>query len=282
MHTPLLVEGSHGPLAALVADPHAGVDRRGGVLLVPGFTGSKEDFTAVLDPIAAAGYAVVALDQRGQHESPHAGERAHYDISSLAEDLVAVAAGLSPEPVHLVGHSFGGLVARAAVISHPGAWRSLVLLGSGPGAIPSPRAEVVRELLVAIPTLGLSAIWAIKADREAAAGLAAPPPEVEALMSARWHGNDPAGLERMGAQLLVAPDRVDELSAAGRPVLVAFGEGDDAWSPAVQAEMAARLGAPVVRIGAAGHSPAAEAPAATVDAVLAWWRRCEEAEGAGS
>ena len=40
------------------------------VLLVPGYTGSKEDFIAVLAPLAAAGHEVLAIDQRGQYESP--------------------------------------------------------------------------------------------------------------------------------------------------------------------------------------------------------------------
>ena len=39
-------------------------------LLVAGFTGSKEDFIAVLEPLADAGYHVVAYDQRGQYETP--------------------------------------------------------------------------------------------------------------------------------------------------------------------------------------------------------------------
>ncbi len=35
-------------------------------LLVPGFTGSKEDFFPVLGPIADRGFTVVAFSQRGQ------------------------------------------------------------------------------------------------------------------------------------------------------------------------------------------------------------------------
>ena len=37
---------------------------------VPGYTGSKEDFLPVLEPLAAAGRLVVAMDLRGQYQSP--------------------------------------------------------------------------------------------------------------------------------------------------------------------------------------------------------------------
>ena len=41
-------------------------------MLIPGFTGSKEDFLPILEPLAAAGRTVYAVDQRGQYQSPHA------------------------------------------------------------------------------------------------------------------------------------------------------------------------------------------------------------------
>ena len=66
-----------GELAALVAAPTGDV-RRAPALLVPGIMGSKEDFIAVLAPLAAAGYPVTALDQRGQYES--AGDRRPDDV----------------------------------------------------------------------------------------------------------------------------------------------------------------------------------------------------------
>ena len=55
--------------------------------------------------------------------------------------------------------------------------------------------------------------------------------------------------------MTTAADRVDELRDSGLPVLVANGELDDAWTPAEQAEMAERLGAPHVVF--AGHGPLA-------------------------
>ncbi len=73
-------------------------------------------------------------------------------------------------------------------------------------------------------------------------------------------------------QLLDTPDRTDELRATGVPVLVAYGEADDAWPPAEQAGMATRLGADGVAIAGAGHSPAAELPDETAALLDRWWR----------
>ena len=43
------------------------------VLLVPGVTGSKEDFTLMMPELAAAGYHVQSFDLAGQYESAAAG-----------------------------------------------------------------------------------------------------------------------------------------------------------------------------------------------------------------
>ena len=245
--------------------------RRATVLLVPGFTGSKEDFVAVLEPFAEAGYRTVAIDQRGQHESPHPPTPAAYALDALARDVLDVVDHLGDRPLHLLGHSFGGLVARAAALADPGAFRSVTLLGSGPAAIPDPRAATIRTLLDALPLLDLAQIWSIRKELDAEAGVPLRAPEIEAFMQSRFVANDPAGLAAMGRLLLDEPDRCDALAATGLPVLVAYGEMDDAWPPELQAAMAERMGVPVTVITGAAHSPAAEMPTETAKALVAFW-----------
>jgi len=84
-------------------------------------------------------------------------------------------------------------------------------------------------------------------------------------------GLNPVGLRVMGTALREAADRTAELAAAGLPVLVLYGEHDDAWPPDIQAEMAGRLAARVAVIPGAAHSPAVENPAATAQALLDFW-----------
>lgn len=258
-----------GPLAVLDAAP-LGQSALPAVVLVPGFTGSKEDFRLLLGPLSEHGHRTVALDQRGQYESPGPDEPAAYGVEVLAAELLAVVERLDDGPVHLVGHSFGGLVARAAVLARPDAVRSLVLMGSGPAGLTGPRVDVLPTLAALLADVGIHAV------ADLLDGLPDPqrdvqPEDVRAFLRTRFVANSPVGLAAMGAALTGEPDRTDALRATGVPVLVLHGEGDDAWSPELQARMAARLGADHVVVPAAQHSPAVEAPAATARALLAFW-----------
>ncbi|MGQ4819038.1 alpha/beta fold hydrolase, partial [Enterococcus faecium] len=74
---------------------------------------------------------------------------AGYSVDILAGDVVAVARALredSGQTLHLVGHSFGGLVTRAAVLAEPQLFTSLTLLGSGPSRLTGRRAELLDHL----------------------------------------------------------------------------------------------------------------------------------------
>lgn len=250
-----------GPLAVLDAAPAGAA--KATVVLVPGFTGSKEDFREVLLPLAEAGYRAVAIDQRGQHESPGPDDHSAYTTAALGTDVLHVVTALGNRPVHLVGHSFGGLVSRAAVIQDPTAFRSLVLMDSGPAGLTGPRADVLPFMRAILLEGGLAAVW------DAAEALGPDPrkpaaaPEAKAFLRSRMLAGSPAGLLAMADSLTTEPDRSAELAALDLPVLVLYGEDDDAWPPHVQDEMADRLGAPVIVVPDAFHSPAAENPALT-------------------
>jgi pimeloyl-ACP methyl ester carboxylesterase len=64
---------------------------------------------------------------------------------------------------------------------------------------------------------------------------------------------------------------VDALALVDLPKLVVSGETDYAWPVEEQAKMAARLGARQVTVPGAGHSPNAENPHATAEALAEFW-----------
>ncbi|MFE2350405.1 alpha/beta fold hydrolase [Kitasatospora cineracea] len=258
-------------LAALCGEPAGAV--RGTAVLVPGFTGSKEDFIALLEPLAEAGFRTVAVDQRGQYESDGPDDPAAYAVAALGADVRAVTAGLGTSgPVHLLGHSFGGQVAREAVLADPEdlPWESLTLMSTGPGAIDPAEAARTALLLEALDSMDLESIWQVMRQME---GERVPPldPEVADFLHRRWLANHPLALKAMAAHLVSAPDRVDELAAVGLPKLVLSGERDYAWPVPEQSLMAERLGAVRRTVAGAGHSPNAERPAETAAALAAFW-----------
>lgn len=270
--SPRAFAGGAGPLAALDTGGAAAV---GTVVLVAGFTGSKEDFAPLLAPLAQAGVRAVAIDQRGQFESPGPDDPAAYTVAELAADVLAVARELGEDtdgPLHLVGHSFGGLVARAAVLADPAPFATLTLLGSGPAALTGPRADLLDHLGPLLETGGVTAV------HEAMESLAMTDPRAQAVpaatrafLSRRFLRNAPAGLRGMADAMLGEPDRTSELAATGVPVLVLHGEADDAWTPAAQADMARRLGARHEVVPGSIHSPAVENPPRTLEVLLGFW-----------
>jgi pimeloyl-ACP methyl ester carboxylesterase len=258
-----------GELAALVATPPAGVGRRRGVLAVPGYTGSKEDFLHLLPLLARAGHPATAIDLRGQFESGGPEDVSAYTIDALAEDVSALLR--AGEQLHIVAHSFGGLVCRAAVLSGAPA-RSLTLLSSGPGALGGTRGALIDLMRPLLAEGGVPAVWAASEAIDAADPKATEVPvEVRDFLRRRFLASPSAALLGMGTELITAPDRVAELRANGIPTFVAHGDGDDTWTPAEQSEMATRLGSRYVEFAGAGHSPAVDRPEATAAALEDFW-----------
>jgi pimeloyl-ACP methyl ester carboxylesterase len=281
---------ARGRFAMLEAQPARGVAHRSPALLIHGFTGSKENFLPVLEPLAAAGRAVVAVDLRGHYQSPHAPDRAGYSPAALAADVLAMAAVVAADggAVHLVGHSLGGLIAREAALRRPDCLLSLTLLGSGPASIAGERAAAVHDLLVRLDPTGagpddvarLSELvrraWYEEQEPQARAD--GVDEHIIAFLRERALRSSPVSLIVLARYLLDCPDRTAELADVverGLPAAVVYGENDDAWPPAEQDRMARELGAERTCIPGAAHSPAIEAPVTTAAALTQFWNAAE-------
>lgn len=259
---------TRGEFAVLDAAPRT--EPRGTALLLPGFTGSKEDFIALLEPLAEAGYRAVAVDGRGQYESEGTDRQESYAQEELARDVLAqtAALGLGDGAVHLLGHSLGGQIGRAAVLLDAAPFRSLTLMSSGP-------AEVVQEQQVKLKILGDALATMTMGDVWTAMRAFDPPPAEADTdgedLRRRWLRHRPAQLIATGRQLAAEPDRVAEVVATGLPVHVISGERDDVWPVPVLDGMAVRLGARRTRVEGAEHSPNTDRPGPTAAALVSFW-----------
>ncbi|WLW52381.1 alpha/beta fold hydrolase [Streptomyces sp. YU58] len=259
---------------AVVDSPVAvGAEPKGVVVMLPGFTGSKEDFTLLHEPLSARGYRTVAVDGRGQFESdgPETDESA-YAQAELARDVHAQVDAVGA-PVHLLGHSCGGQIARAAVLLDHTPFRSLTLMSSGPAQISDSQQQRVKLLRDALAVMSMAKVWeAIQAM--------GPPEEVGGpavgigdadLLRRRWLGTKPAQLLATGRQLCTEPDRVGELAAVPLPFHVLSGARDDTWPVPLLDDMSVRLHAHRTVVPGAEHSPNADQPLPTARALADFW-----------
>ncbi|HEY2389243.1 MAG TPA: alpha/beta fold hydrolase [Candidatus Binatia bacterium] len=98
------------------------------VVLTHGLGSSGATWSALVAALAPR-YRVVTWDMRahGRSDSPDA----PCTVAALGEDLAAVVAAVSDgRPVHVLGHSAGGVVAMRFAIEHPEAVCSLLLVGT--------------------------------------------------------------------------------------------------------------------------------------------------------
>lgn len=272
--------GRYGPIAAL----HARTPEPDGhpapiALLVPGYTGSKEDFAPLLDPIADAGMHAYAIDLPGQYESGGPDDEAAYLPVPLGGVLAELIGKLSAEgnPVLLLGHSFGGLVVRGAVLAGAPIV-GLTLMGTGPAELPDgPRRQALDLGEPAMREHGLDAVLRLQEDLDRLnPARRAQAPELTTFLRERFLGSMPAALLGMAHGLRTEPDLVSALAkvlhTSRVPCLVTCGEHDDAWSVATQRDMADRLDADFAVIPGSRHSPNVENPETLLATLLPTWR----------
>ncbi len=270
--------GRYGTIAALRA-PAVDDTLRVTALLVPGYTGSKEDFAPIVDPIADAGFEVVAIDLPGQQDSPGPDDEALYRPGPLGSVVAELIEKIAAEGrrVLLLGHSYGGLVSRSAVFAGAPVV-GLTLMSSGPSELPAGERRTVLEVgehvLAEKGVEGTQQLNELRASQNPA--WAVLPQELKDFYRERFLRSPAAALLGMSNGLRHEPDQVAKLARAlrttGVPALVVCGDGDDAWSPAAQRDMAERLDADFAVLPGVRHSPNTEAPHELIATLLPTWR----------
>ena len=258
----------------------AGFDSDGPALvLLHGFPSTSLKWSHLIERAAAAGYRVIAYDQRGFSPGARPEEIAAYRVERVAEDIFAVADAVGFDEFHLVGHDWGALVGWFAVGSRPERVLSLTALSIphpwaiAPPDIPSSHpayVKVFRQPGVAEAFLGFGnrwllhrVVWPPMSDANRA--------EYEALYS------EPGALEAtLGLYRAMDTNNKPDFKAVTRPVLHLYGRNDMAIfiSDKVQSRLSQWVdGELTVKAFDAGHWLIEEREAEIVEHIMSYLER---------
>jgi len=120
------------------------------ILLLHGFPELAYSWRKIMLPLAAAGYHVVAPDQRGYGrttgwDDAYDGDLASFRLPNLVRDALGLVSALGYRSVAaVVGHDFGSPVAAYCALIRPDVFRSVALMSApfgGPPELPFNTAE---------------------------------------------------------------------------------------------------------------------------------------------
>jgi pimeloyl-ACP methyl ester carboxylesterase len=206
----------------------AGFERQGRpcVLLLHGFPELSFSWRKVMVPLAAAGYHVIAPDQRGYGrttgwDASYDGDLAAFRLLNLVRDALGLVSAFGYRSVEaVVGHDFGSSVAAWCALVRPDVFRSVVLMSApfaGPPPLPFDTLDVpsrptpddpVHRELAALPRPRKHYQW-YYSTQEANADMHHAPQGVHDFLrayyhhkSADWKANAPSPLKSWSASEL--------------------------------------------------------------------------------
>jgi pimeloyl-ACP methyl ester carboxylesterase len=248
------------------------------VLLLHGFPDSLHLWREVAPRLVAGGYRVIALDQRGFGASDAPDGRRAYHIDRLVEDVVGVLHALGVgEPVHVIGHDWGAVVAWCLAMAQPQRLRSAVAISVGhPREYALAGLEQKRKGLYVLgwQFAGLAERWLEANDwAQLRHWLRQHPDPESCLRELARPGRLTAGLNwyraNLGQVLTRAwpPCRV--------PMLGLWSSEDHCLAEDQMKRSGRRMAAPWVyeRIGGAGHWLPLECPNRVADLAIDWFQR---------
>src|SRR5207302_10622286 len=98
------------------------------IMLLHGFPGIWYGWRKQIEPLATAGFRVIAPDQRGYNLSSKPRGVASYALKELVSDVIAIADQLGQESLFLAGHDWGAAVAWCTALLHPERIAKLVIV----------------------------------------------------------------------------------------------------------------------------------------------------------
>ncbi len=236
------------------------------LVLIHGASGNARDMTFSLAPLLARSYRVIVFDRPGLGYSQRL-PRTATGIVQQADLLVRAAAQLgAPKPV-VLGHSYGGAVALAWAVHHPGALSALVPVAapSQPWTTPlDPFYRLTSSRLGSALVVPLITAFAPRSlVARAVDGIFAPQPVPEGYLD-----HVGAGLTLRRESLRANADQManllDEITALhprlgeiAVPTEIVHGDADTTVGLAIHSEKLVKTvpGAVLTRLGGIGHMP---------------------------
>lgn len=239
------------------------------VVLLHGAVTDLRSWGEVVERLAAT-YRVTAFDAPGCGGSDDPG--ATWQMDDYADSVAGLLTALDLGPAHLVGHSWGSSLALATHLRHPGAVRSLVLVGAYAGWAGSLPPEAVAQRVAfarhVADQLESGSGW----DPQSMPGLFSDriSPTWQARIVETMHAIRASGTRTM-AEALAACDLRPQLGDVTVPSLLLAGEVDERSSVAVSEALHAAIPGSVLEVlPGLGHEMFAEDTAACCDAILAF------------
>ena len=218
-------------------------------------------------------YRCIALDLRGhgRSDSPDG----PWSMQDSVDDVIAFVDGVNAAPCHLVGMSWGGMIALRIGVQRPELVRSLVLIDTAAGATRGDQRQQQDWFMDKLLEDGLSdEIIAASVPVMFGERYQADQADGVAVYMDRLRTMDPNGAIE-GMRAVMERDSVlDRLPDIRVPTLVIHGE-QDASTPMSEAEAIAGgiPGAELIRIPDAGHATPLEAPDAINIALAEFFAR---------
>jgi len=119
------------------------------VLALHGGPGASHDYLLPIADLVPFGYRVVLFDQLGCGRSDVPEDHSLFTLEHHVQETEELRRNLSLGRVHLLGSSYGGLLAIAVALAHPDSLRSLTTVG-GLASVPLASAEM-QTLRRALP-----------------------------------------------------------------------------------------------------------------------------------
>ncbi len=211
------------------------------------------------------GYPSHAWDQPGYGHSPIVEP---YDLEQVTAALARLIESLGDEPVVLIGHSMGGLIAQEAYVRHPKLVKALALCFTSP-AFAGGDSDFTKQFIAA----RVGPLDQGKTMAQIAAQLIPTMGSISKLAEQIMAGVPPETY-RKAVRLLTTFDRRKELAHIKVPTLLIAGSEDKTAPPAVMARMAQKIpDAKYVLLEGCGHLGPMDQPDSFNAALVSFLRR---------